>query len=188
MSRGFVFASPSEMIIDSVAVVGSKALSVKAPWLCLHRAHHRYSGKRGCRIIHDRSGHPSNARSNQNKAEHLGVTGLRAVLINPPIPRHRLKGSCTVEPLCIFRISILALEFAFHKKNTHVFACGINRMFCLNLAGHVGGFGTRLTIFFRVRRSDIFSITVISLWNKLWNHILLSFINMMKLTKYGLGL
>lgn len=139
MSRGFVFASPSEMIIDSVAVVGSKALSVKAPWLCLHRAHHRYSGKRGCGIIHDRRGHPSNARSNRNKAERLGVTGLRAVLISPP--RHRLKGSCTVEPLCIFWMSILALEFAFHKKKkTHyVFACGINGMFCLNLAGHVGG-------------------------------------------------
>lgn len=84
MSRGFVFAFPSEMIIDSVAVVGSKALSVKAPWLCLYRAHHRYSGKRGCGIIHDRRGHPSNARSNRNKAEHLGVTGPRAVLISPP--------------------------------------------------------------------------------------------------------
>lgn len=126
MSRGFVFASPSEMIIDSVAVVGSKALSVKAPWLCLHRAHHRYSGKRGCGIIHDWRGHPSNARSDRNKAEHLGVTGPRAVLISTP--RHQLKGSCTVEPLCIFRMSILALDFAFHtQKNTLCFCLWNNR-------------------------------------------------------------
>lgn len=183
MSRGFVFASPSEMIIDSVAVVGSKALSVKAPWLCLHRAHHRYSGKRGCGIIHDWRGHPSNARSNRNKAEHLGVTGPRAVLISTP--RHQLKGSCTVEPLCIFRMSILALDFAFtHKKTHYVFACGIIGMFCLNLAGHVGGrLWHKMIFFFPLRRTDIFSITVISLWTKLWNHILLSFIMLMKLRR-----
>lgn len=41
------------LIIECVAVVGSKALSVKAPWLCLCRADFRYWGRHGRGIIHD---------------------------------------------------------------------------------------------------------------------------------------
>lgn len=85
MSGGFVFSSHVRDADHRLCgCCGIKGFVSQGPRLCLHRAHHRYSGKRGCRIIHDWRGHPLNAHSNWNKVEHLGVTGLKQSLSAPP--------------------------------------------------------------------------------------------------------
>lgn len=160
------------LIIDCVAVVGSKALSVKAPWLCLHSADYRYWGKCGRGIIHDRRGpNPPLLPRRHPKPPPVwnlrGGHGSRSCPYQPPGTMGEWLAALTLAPFPYYR---------FYRAQKNPVVCLVQgRVLFLSLcvwrewcsacaSGQLGGcLGRRSVAFLSacVRERDIFSISAV---------------------------